>query len=94
MQENGDVLRACSGAVARVLEPTEATVKCQQSWHLPVEPQQGDLPQLPTLLEWSAGTTIPGWNTTAGNSAVAISLNSFEYFGWACPGTTTAAACY
>jgi hypothetical protein len=54
--------------------------------------QSGQLPDIPTLTQFDAGTSLKGWNAHSGSSITPFS-GSFEYLGWAYP-SSTAGACY
>lgn len=54
--------------------------------------QAGALPDLPTLAEFDSGSAVKGWKTVHGDEVTPFS-QSFDYLGWAYPGTT-AGSCY
>jgi hypothetical protein len=50
------------------------------------------LTRLPTLAQFDAGASVPGWNTVKGNQLSLFSQN-YEYLGWGYP-SSTAGACF
>ena len=53
--------------------------------------QKGLLNAAPTFGQWAQGSAVAGWKLTTNTASVAT--NSFQYYGWAYPSTTTG-ACY
>jgi hypothetical protein len=54
--------------------------------------QSGALPEIPTLGQFDAGTSLKGWQASKKSTITPFST-SFEYLGWAYP-TATPGACY
>jgi hypothetical protein len=54
--------------------------------------RNGQLPDLPTLAEWSTGASVLGWKLI--QNTMMVGSQKFQQFGWAYPGITTAGACY
>jgi hypothetical protein len=53
---------------------------------------RGLLTRLPTLAEFDAGQSVPGWKTVKGDEITQFSAN-YEFLGWGYP-TSTPGACY
>ncbi len=49
--------------------------------------------QIPTLLQFDAGTHLPGWKSMKGNQITLFS-SSFEFLGWGYAGIGAAGSCY
>jgi hypothetical protein len=54
----------------------------------------GSIYGLPTVKEFAAGTSVTGWNGTAGSAITPFSTGSFEYLGYGYPGIAEPGACY
>jgi hypothetical protein len=52
----------------------------------------GQLTRLPTLAQFDAGASVPGWTTVNGDQLTLFSSN-YQYLGWGYP-SSTAGACY
>ncbi len=59
---------------------------------LPSVASKGLLPDLPTLAQFDAGRTVPGWKNVKGNEITLFSAN-YEFDGWGYP-ASTAGACF
>ena len=78
-----------------ILDPSEWTgqgLSLTNAASLEYVTQQGLLPDLPTLAQFDAGTSLQGWKAVGGSEITPFS-SSFEYLGWAYP-TATPGACY